>query len=72
MDNYKKALDKAVEYIIENGDGCLKCINFKTCQNQADKLLRQGIEWQRPTESICRDSIRQWFINEAEADNGTK
>lgn len=68
MDNYKQALDKAVEYIMSEYDHCAICVNFDTCQKQFAVLDAQGIEYHLD-KSICKDSVRQYFIKQAEADN---
>lgn len=73
MDNYKKALDKAVEYIIEHSDYCQICVNKEACKRQQEIVKRNKIyHTYYPYLGICKDSVRQYFLKQAEADNGTK
>lgn len=68
MTDYKKALDKAVEYIMGECYYCPLCINFETCNEQLGTLEEQGIDYQ-PDKNICKDSIKQYFIRQAEAES---
>lgn len=68
MTDYKQALDKAVEYIIDEGIGGMKCINAHTCTEYFHDLIQQGIEYSQDR-NICKDSIRQQFLREAEDEN---
>lgn len=69
MDNYKQALDKAVEYIMNSAeDYCLLCRNKKVCDEQYATLDAQGIAY-TPDRNICKDSVKQYFLKQAEDKN---
>lgn len=69
MDNYKQALDKAVEYIMQSDlDYCPLCVNYAPCHKQFEIYARQGKEY-RVDRKLCKDSVRQYFLKQAEADN---
>lgn len=68
MDNYKKALDKAVDYIMQELDYCAVCVNRAPCNKRFALYDKQGKEYE-PDLNLCKDSVRQHFIRQAEAKN---
>lgn len=69
MDNYEKALNKAVDYIMSELDQCQVCINREPCKKQYEIYDEQGKAYE-PNRNLCKDSIKQYFIRQAEVDNG--
>lgn len=69
MANYSKALDKAVEYIMDECDYCALCANRVPCDKNYETYDKQGGAYE-PNRNLCKDSIKQYFIMQAEADNG--
>ena len=65
MTDYKKALDCAIDYIMEQTDYCTLCVNSKACNKQFAELEKQGIEYS-PDRKICKDSVKQHFLAHSE------
>lgn len=69
MTDYKQALDKAVEYIMQECEYCPICINYEPCNKQMEEYGKQG-KTREIDFKLCKDGIRQHFLREAEKDNG--
>lgn len=70
MTNYKKALDKAVDYIMNSAeDYCKICVNFEPCNKQLEEYGKQGKDREIDFR-LCKEGLRQHFLNAAVNDDG--
>lgn len=60
MDNYKQALDRAVEYIMQECEYCSICVNFEPCNKQMEEYGKQGKTCEIDLK-LCKDGITQHF-----------
>lgn len=64
MIDYKQALDKAVDCIMQECEYCPICVNFEPCNKQMEEYGKQGKTCEIDLK-LCKDGIRQHFLREA-------
>lgn len=70
MTDYKKAFEKAVDYIMNSAeDYCPLCVNFKPCNNQLEEYGKAGAD-REPDRRLCKQGLMQYFVNQSKNDNG--